>query len=189
MKKVIGTIVLMIAAACAAQQAPDAVAAPAQPQALPPVVGNPVPASNAGTTAVVDLKKVFDALKETQDAKKKLEGDVDSEKQKLKNMQEDIQKLLQDYYQNKALWAPAKVQEKEQELVKRQQDLSKSLKDTETKLQGRELEMTSGILDKILIAVKQVYDEGGYACVYDRKALLFGGEDITGKVVEKMEKK
>ena len=189
MKKVIGTIVLMIAAACAAQQAPGTAAAPAQPQALPAVVGNSAPASNAGKTAVVDLKKVFDALKETQDAKKKLEGDVDSEKQKLKNMQEDIQKLLQDYYQNKALWAPAKVQEKEQDLVKKQQDLSKTLKDTETKLQGRELEMTSGILDKILIAVKQVYDEGGYACVYDRKALLFGGDDITGKVVEKMEKK
>ncbi len=186
MKKVIGVIVLMIAAVCSAQQAPDASAA--QP-ALPPVVGNPAPAVTAGKTAVVDLKKVFDALRETQDAKKKLEGDVDKEKQKLKNMQDDIQNLMEDYRQSKALWAPAKVQEKEQALVRKQQELSKALKEAEVKLQGREQEMTSGILDKILLAVKQVYDEGGYACVYDRKALLFGGEDVTGKVVEKMEKK
>lgn len=185
MKKAIVMLVLMIAAACAAQQAAPA----AQPQALPAIVGNTAPAVTAGKTAVVDLKKVFDALRETQDAKKKLEGDVDKEKQKLKNMQDDIQNLMEDYRQSKALWAPAKVQEKEQALVRKQQELSKALKEAEVKLQGREQEMTSGILDKILLAVKQVYDEGGYACVYDRKALLFGGEDVTGKVVEKMEKK
>ncbi|MEI7904290.1 MAG: OmpH family outer membrane protein [Candidatus Firestonebacteria bacterium] len=186
MKKLMFVFAMFVATACLGQQQPVLAIPEGQPA---PLAGGPVMAGAAGKIAVIDLKAAFDGYSKTGEQKSKLEKEVDAEKQALKNLQEEVNKMLKDYYANKSLMNPAKTQEEENKIITKQQELTKKLKESENKLQGRELELTQGILEEIIRAVGAVYKEEGYGYVFDKKSLLFGGEDITAKVKAKLEKK
>jgi len=187
MKKYFAVMMLLaFAGVCLAQQQPIMPAGAGLPL---DAAGMPNMAGMNGKIAVVDLKVAFDGYSKTNVQKGKLEKEVDAEKQALKNMQEEVNKMLKDYYANKSIMNPAKTQEEENKIIAKQKELTTKLKESETKLQTRELGMTQEILEEILKAVDAVYKEGGYGYVFDKKSLLFGGEDITAKVKEKLEKK
>jgi Skp family chaperone for outer membrane proteins len=81
----------------------------------------------------------------------------------------------------------------------RLQELTRLFSSAETKLgtnkealqdqlDQKRAELLDGLQDKLLKAVEEVAKEQGLAMVFDKQALLFGGENITSQVVGKLKK-
>ncbi|WP_301859287.1 OmpH family outer membrane protein [uncultured Megasphaera sp.] len=122
-------------------------------------MGNPVNAAPSSNIGVVDMSKVI--TPDNQDA-------VDMQKQ-LQQAGEDMQKQFEEQSANMT-------DEQKQELFQKMQgDMAK-----------KRDEIFKGLQDKINTAVGNVANTKGLSLVVDKRAVLYGGTDITDQVTKEL---
>lgn len=108
----------------------------------------------------VDVQSVFDSHPQTKAAKATMEKEVAATQAK---MEKEIKGLTK---------------EQQQAAVQKYQ----------TQLAQREEQLVNGVLENIQKVIKQVADETGVQVVLDRKNVIYGGQDLTTQVKDKIVK-
>jgi len=118
---------------------------------------------------------------------------TDGEKNRIKDLEEKSTKLDQEYQKLAMTEKPNETESKRlQELTtlreKASGDLQEEYDRRAADLQKMEAQMLDDMQQKILKIVGQVSEKQNLALVVDRQAILFGGQDITKDVLEKLPK-
>lgn len=135
----------------------------------------PVGSFAAATTmvGVVDGEKLFDEYPAAQDASKKIADAQDS----LRKTIEDSEKIFSDL---------EKENKPESEKLIKQRELQAKI-DTKAKETRDMIESVSVKLEEeILAAIKQIASKKGFDVVFDRRAVLVGGTDVTDEVSKEL---
>lgn len=121
-----------------------------------------------------------DAMEQFKSEVKKMEDEILAEKEQIEKLGEVLQKqsmMLTDSVRR----------EKEKELLRRQRDYERQVKDSKTELQIKEAELTNDILEQLLPVVRQYGADNGYTVIFERseKVLLYATDslDLTGKII------
>lgn len=122
-------------------------------------MGNPVNAAPQSSIGVVDMSAVF-----KPDSKDILEA-----QQKIQEASDATQKEFNEKSANMS-----------------EEEKSKLFGEMQQQLMTKREEIQKGLSDKVDAAVKSVADGRGLTLVVDKRAVLYGGVDITGDVAKKL---
>lgn len=136
----------------------------------------PVQAHDQGKIGVVDGEKLFDGYPNAQDATKKI-ADAQDE---LRKQIAESEKVYTEFEKQKK--SDAEKLTKQKELQIKIDEKAQSTKKMIESLSGK-------IEDDILQAIKKVAVEKGLDVVFDKRAVLVGGADITQAVSGELKKK
>lgn len=139
--------------------------------------------------AYVDIEKVFDDYKITKDYKADLEKKQKDKEKLLLSKRGTIEKSIEDFNKQKFMMNEDKIKEREQQLRGDMQNFQKEVESASLELSVKGREFTKKVLDDIYGVVKRVAQKEKYTQVFEKRSLLFGGEDITDKVVKELNKK
>ena len=136
----------------------------------------PALAQSSLKVGLVDGEKIFDEYPNAQDASKKITEAQDT----LRNEISESEKIYTEFEKQK---------KSEAEKLTKQKELQTKIdaKANETK---KLIESLSGrIEDDILMAIKKISGERGIDIVFDKRAVLVGGQDVTQAVIDYLKKK
>ncbi len=130
--------------------------------------------------AVTDSIAGKEAMEEFKTEVKKMEEDILAEKEQIEKLGEVLEKqsmmLTDDVRRNK-----------EKELMRKQRDYERQVKDSKAELQIKEAELTNGILEEVLPIIEKYGTQNGYSIIFEKseRVLLFADEalDLTEKIV------
>lgn len=134
--------------------------------------------------AYVDVAKVFDEYKGTEKSKKDLERDFKLKQKEIQDERENIEKSRKEFDEQKLILSKDKAIEKESEIKSKIETLQKNVEDAKLELAKKEKKLTDEIVLEIYSVVKQIATKENYDYVFEKNSLLFGGENITEKVIK-----
>lgn len=130
----------------------------------------------ASKVGVVDGEKLFDEYPEAQEATKKIAGAQDD----LKNEITESEKIYTEF---------SKQKKSEAEKLTKQKELQSKI-DAKAQDTRKMIESLSGKIEQdIVSAIKTIAGEKGIDVVFDKRAVLYGGSDITDVVSDYLKKK
>ena len=139
----------------------------------------------------VNSQEVIQAMPEYTKAKTEIEALAQQYEADLKSMQDELQKKSQDYEANEKTLPDNIKQRRQQELQEMYQKIQQSYQDNQQALAKASQEKMSAITAKVVDAIKQVGDAGGYVYIME----LNGGipyisntlsTDVTAQVKTKL---
>lgn len=135
----------------------------------------PVYAQNS-MVGVVDGDRLFDEYPGVQEAQKRISDAQDT----LKNVIEESEKVYSEFEKQKKSESEKNTKKKELQasIDSKAQDTKKLIESISIKIE-----------DDILQAIKKVSTEKGLDIVFDKRAVLLGGVDVTDAVSEQLKKK
>ncbi len=135
--------------------------------------------------AVTDSQAGKEAMEQFKTEVKKMEEDILGEKEQIEKLGEILEKqsmMLTDGVRR----------EKEKELLRRQRDYERQLKDSKTELQIKEAELTNDILEDLLPIIQKHGKGNNYTIIFEKseKVLLYATEglDLTDKIITLFDK-
>lgn len=138
--------------------------------------------------AYVDVAKVFDEYKGTEKSKKDLERDFKLKQSEIEVERESIEKLKKEFDEQKLILSKEKANEKENEIQKKIKVLQKHADEAKLELVKKEKKLTDEIVNEIYGVVKEIATRESYNYVFEKNSLLFGGDNITDKVIKILNK-
>ena len=139
----------------------------------------------------VNTKDIIQAMPEYTKAKNEIDALQKQYEADLKSMQDELQKKSQDYEANEETLPDNIKQRRQQELQEMYQKIQQSYQDNQQALAKASQEKMSAITAKVVDAIKQVGDAGGYVYIME----LNGGisyisntlsTDVTAQVKTKL---
>ena len=130
----------------------------------------------ASKVGVVDGEKLFDEYPDAQEATKKIAGAQED----LKNEITESEKVYTEF---------SKLKKSEAEKLTKQKELQSKI-DSKAQDTRKMIESLSGKIEQDIVgAIKTVANEKGIEVVFDKRAVLYGGSDITDTVSDYLKKK
>ena len=114
----------------------------------------------------VNSQEVIQAMPEYTKAKTEIEALAQQYEADLKSMQEEMTKKLKDYEAN-AKTLPDNIKQRETELQEMDQKIRQSYQDNQQALAQAQQEKMQAITTKVIDAIKQVGQAGGYVYIMD----------------------
>ncbi|MFH1074822.1 MAG: OmpH family outer membrane protein [Candidatus Firestonebacteria bacterium] len=139
--------------------------------------------------AVFDMKKVFDAYEKTGTFTKELEDWGNKKKSEVEAKKAEIEELMKKFYAQSALLSEEAKKTKQKEIEEKSADYQKRSQEIINEFSKEEKNRTEVLVIDITVASQTVAKELKYDLLFDKKALIFGGEDITDKVIKKINAK
>ena len=136
----------------------------------------PAFAQSSAKVGIVDGEKLFDEYPAAQDASKKI-ADAQDE---LRDLIAETEKIYSEFEKQKKSEAEKLTKKKEL-----QTKIDAKAQETKKMIEG----LSAKIEDDILQAIKKISLEKGIEVVFDKRAVLSGGVDITNIVSEQLKKK
>ena len=139
----------------------------------------------------VNTQDIIQAMPESTKAKNEIDALQKQYEADLKSMQDELQKKSQDYEANEKTLPDNIKQRRQQELQEMYQKIQQSYQDNQQALAKASQEKMSAITAKVVDAIKQVGDAGGYVYIME----LNGGipyisntlsTDVTAQVKTKL---
>ncbi|MEI7640879.1 MAG: OmpH family outer membrane protein [bacterium] len=138
------------------------------------------------TVASVDIEKVFNGYDGTKKAKTKLEEKLGKEKKRLEEKKKELQKLADTYDKQKTTMSKDEKKNMEEELQTKLTKLQADTQETTQAIAQEEKDMTANIVEEIRAIIQKVAKDKKYDLVFEKSALISGGEDITFLVIKKI---
>jgi outer membrane protein len=140
----------------------------------------------------VDMQKAVQTTKAGGKAKKELETEFNAKKKKLQSQEEKLKKMQEDL-EKKAMVLSDEVRgKKQQEFQEEMMSYQKLVAQSQQEIQKREQDLTKPILDKMSKIIEQISKEKGYDMVLEKQAnnVLWAKKeaDITDDVISAFEK-
>ena len=120
--------------------------------------------------AHIDATAVFQSMPETATAQTELQALQTQYQEEFDRMQEELRTKLDDYQKNEATFPEATKQRRQQELTDLNTRIQEYAQKTEQDLQAKYQEKLAPIQDKLLRAITEVGEAGGYVYVMDTSA-------------------
>jgi outer membrane protein len=139
----------------------------------------------------VKTQEIMQAMPEYNTAKTEIEALTKQYEADLQSMQQEFQKKYEDYQKNGATLPDNIKQRREQELQDMDQKIRQSYQDNQQALAQAQQEKLQAITTKILDAIKQVGESGGYVYIMEMGAGIpyistTLSDDLTAQVKAKL---
>ena len=145
--------------------------------------------ASAARMAYVDIAEIFDQYEGTTTAKEQLKQEADKQKDQLQKQKEKLEAEVEALRAKESVMTKEKYEEKENELRKKTGKLQQEIQEISNNLVLKEKTMTKNILDEIRAIVGEVAQDEKYDYIFEKSAIMFGGKDVTYKVVKRMNRK
>lgn len=132
---------------------------------------------------VVNVEKIFMSYERTQDSDKLLRDKKEEKQKRLTDYEEKVKKMKDELDANKDNYTEERRKKESDKLNEEIQNLQKLLQKYSQELQGYEGEMINEIKDEILDAIKKIAKDEKKDIILEKTAILYGGDDITEKVI------
>jgi Skp family chaperone for outer membrane proteins len=107
-------------------------------------------------------------------------------------MQEDVERMKQQYEARKMMLTEQRRQEDERQISQKEQDLLKMVQDSQSALAQHEVELTKPLQEKIFTVVQTIAKAENYTYIFDASALIYvdplKGTDLTNQILDELQK-
>jgi Skp family chaperone for outer membrane proteins len=145
--------------------------------------------AEAAKLAFVDMAKVVKEYDKTKDAQARLEKEFDDPKGELKTMNEALEKQAQDLQAKKGLVTDAQFTVLKTKFEAQQNAFQEKYKAVQESLSKKQRDVMESLIEDIKQTIAEVAKAEKYEAVFDKEILLFGGEEITYKVLDLLNRK
>ncbi len=153
--------------------------------------------ANAQKVGYCEIEKIISIMPEYEQAKAKLEGEMQEIQNQAEEMQVEFNNKYKEYTDNLALddndpkkWSPAIQQVKEQELQQLQQRIQDFQLTAQQSFQDRQLELIQPITDKVDSVLDVIMAEDGYLYIIKDLSIIQVNkkkvDDVGPKVKQKL---
>jgi len=147
-------------------------------------------ASAQAKIGVVDTAKVVKEYEKTKDAQARLEKELEDKKTELKKMSEDLDKQKADLDRQKGIISEKKYKQLEENFANKQDVFREKYRETQTMLVNKQRTLMEGIVNDVKGIVDEIAKAEKLDLVLDKESVLYyNGQDITYKVLDKLNKK
>lgn len=155
--------------------------------ALVGLLALPTVASAQSTTrlAIVDMARALNDVEDGQDARRRLERDMERRQEEINERQEALQEFMEELEAGFEMLTEEARQQRLQQYQAQVQELQQLYAQHQEELARAEAEATRGILERVAAIVEEIAEEQDYTMVLERSAVLYSvtGTDITDRVV------
>ncbi|MEI6845535.1 MAG: OmpH family outer membrane protein [Candidatus Firestonebacteria bacterium] len=139
--------------------------------------------------AVFDMAKVFNAYEKTGAFTKELEAWGNKKKGEVEAKKAEIEELMKKFYAQSALLSEEAKKTKQKEIEEKSAEYQKKSQEIINDFSKEEKNRTEVLVVDITVASEAVAKELKYDLLFEKKALVFGGDDITDKVIKNINTK
>jgi outer membrane protein len=143
----------------------------------------------ASKIGVVDTAKVVKEYDKTKDAQSRLEKEFEDKKVELKKMNDKLEKQQEELNAKKGIVAQKQFDSMKAKLEDDQDAFREKYKDVQATMGKKQRDVMENIVNDIKEVVAQIGKSDKYDLVLDKEVSLYGGEDITYKVLDLLNKK
>jgi outer membrane protein len=145
--------------------------------------------ASAAKIGVVDTSKVLKEYDKAKDAQTRLEKDVEGQKTELKKMSDKLEKQEADLNAKKGIVAQKQYDSMKSKFEEDREAFREKYKEVQGGLMKKQQDVMESIVNDVKEIVAQVGKADKYDVILDKQVALFGGEDITYKVLDQLNKK
>ena len=139
--------------------------------------------------AFVDTAKVVKEYDKAKDAQARLEKEFEVQKGELKKMNDDLEKQQQELNAKKGIASEKQYTALQAKFGDQQEAFRAKYKETQAGFTKQQQGVMEGLVDDVKTVVAQVAKAENYEAVFDKEVLLYGGEDITYRVLDILNRK
>jgi outer membrane protein len=143
----------------------------------------------ASKIALVDTAKVVKEYQRTKDAQTRLEKEFEDKKTELKKMNDKLEKQQQDLTTKKGVVSQKQYDALKSKFDDDQEGFRAKYKEIQNTFMKKQRDLMESIVGDIKEIVGQIAKSEKYEAVFDKEVLLYGGDDITYKVLDQLNKK
>lgn len=140
------------------------------------------------TTGYVNSDSVLRAMPGFKAAQKELETYSKQIQASMREMEQDLQELYQEYQSTKTSLPPIVLQQKEKKIQQADADLQEFQQNAQADIMQKQEKLLKPLYDKINTAIEQIAEEKNLDYVFPMQFVLFGKEslDLTDEVIAKV---
>lgn len=148
-----------------------------------------VASAGAAKVATVDMAKVVKEYDKAKDAQARLEKDIEDRKGELKKMNDKLEKQQADLATKKGIVSESKYESLKTKFQDEQDSFREKYREMQTNLMKKQQDVMESIVNEIKEVVSQIAKTEKYEVVLDKAGTLYGGEDITYKILDALNRK
>ncbi len=146
-------------------------------------------ASASAKIAVVDTAKVVKEYQKTKDAQTRLEKEFEDKKAEIKKMSDKLEKQQEEMTAKKGIVSQKQYDTMKAKFDDDQDAFREKYKEIQSTMMKKQRDLMENIVNDVKEIAGQVAKSEKYDAVFDKEVLLYGGEDITYKVLDQLNKK
>ena len=139
--------------------------------------------------AVVDGAKVAREYDKSKEAQARLEKDFEDKKSALKKMNDDLEKQQEELNAKKGIVSEKQYNTLKARLEEQRGAFREKYQAVQADITKQQQDVMEGLLDDVKNVIAQLAKEENYEAVFNKDALLYGGEDITYRVLDILNRK
>jgi len=146
-------------------------------------------AALAAKVAIVDTAKVVKEYNKTKESQARLEKEFDDKKNELKKLNDKLEKQQEELNAKKGIVAQKQFDSMKSKFENDQDSFREKYKEIQGTFMKKQRDLMENIVNDIKEVVAQIGKVEKYDIVIDKEVALYGGEDITYKVLDALNKK
>ena len=153
----------------------------------------PAAAEESVRIAVVNQQRALASSNEGRAAEKALKRLIQKKRTKLERLEQELKRLQEEFESQKYVLSRSALEERKLDLLKRQRDLERSMREAEDDLEIENRRLMQPLVKRIEQALSEIGKEKDFTVILETKsaAVLYAEEsiDITDLVIRKLNKK
>ena len=140
---------------------------------------------------VIDIQKAVSSTKEWKKEFSSFKAKFEKEKKSIIAKEGQLKKKIQDFGKQSMLISPALKKTKEDELLKKKREFERYVQDKNEDFAKQEKEITSKILKKMVLIIKNIGKSKNFTMVVEKKVSIYSDEslDLTSLATRTYDKK
>lgn len=153
----------------------------------------PAAAADSVRIAVVNQQRALASSNEGRAAEKALKSLIQKKRTQLEPLEQELKRLQEEFESQKYVLSRSALEERKLDLLKRQRDLERSMREAEDDLEIENRRLMQPLVKRIEQALSEIGKEKDFTVILETKsaAVLYAEEsiDITDLVIRKLNKK
>lgn len=138
----------------------------------------------ASKVGYVDMPYLFIQSEIGKDYAARLKAEYAKKEKEMQPKQEVLKAEIERYQAQKSMLSSDRMKKREEDIQQQMKDFEKGSKEAQMELMKTDEKFTKEVMGLIYDVVKDVAMEEKYEYVFEKKSLLFGGDDLTPKVMK-----
>lgn len=135
------------------------------------------------------LRQSYQGFRDAEEAFQKIATEV---QEQVRNRQQEVEMLKQQYEARKTMLTTARRQQDEQNIMQKEQELVQFAQTQQMQLVQQEVELTRPLQESIFNVVQTLAKAENYTYIFDAGSLIYvdplRAQDLTGQVLEELQK-
>ncbi len=157
------------------------------------LLAGPVAAADSVRIAVVNQQRALASSNEGRAAEKTLQSLMQKKRTQLEPLEQELKRQREEFESQRYVLSRSALEERKLDLLKRQRDLERSMREAEDELEIENRKLMQPLLKRIESALSELGKEKDFTVILETKsaAVLYAEEsiDITDLVIQKLNKK